>query len=72
MRTLQIDELSEVSGGWETEPPPEDTKGNNGWGNGADSTNNGSFSGGTDPSKSTNSSSGPGNNNTNHTDSDGR
>lgn len=27
----------------------------NGWGNGADSTNNGSFSGGTDPSKSINS-----------------
>jgi len=34
------------------------TKGNNGWGNGADSTNNGSFSGGTDPSKSTNSANG--------------
>src|SRR5262249_51849408 len=31
-------------------------KGNNGWGNGADPTNAGSFSGGTAPSKSTNSS----------------
>ena len=34
------------------------TKGNNGWGNGADSTNAGSFSGGTDPSKSNNSATG--------------
>jgi hypothetical protein len=32
------------------------TKGNNGWGNGPDTTNPGSFSGATAPSKSTNSS----------------
>jgi len=31
-------------------------KGNNGWGNGADMTNAGSFSGGTEPSKSINGS----------------
>jgi hypothetical protein len=40
-------------------PPPEPevkVKGNNGWGNGPDTTNPGSFSGGTAPSKSTNSS----------------
>jgi hypothetical protein len=32
----------------------DDPKGNNGWGNGADTTNSGSFSGGTAPTKSTN------------------
>lgn len=35
-------------------PPPEETKGNNGWGNGPDSTNAGSFSGGTAVTKSVN------------------
>lgn len=40
-------------------PPPteEPEKGDNGWGNGADTTNAGSFSGGTRSSKSTNGSS---------------
>jgi hypothetical protein len=38
----------------ETEPPPESTKGNNGWGNGPDSTNAGSNSGGTAETKSVN------------------
>jgi hypothetical protein len=40
-------------------PPPPPTvkvKGNNGWGDGPDTTNPGSFRGGTAPSKSTNSS----------------
>jgi hypothetical protein len=36
--------------------PPETTKGNNGWGNGADGTNAGSLAGGTGPSKSINGS----------------
>lgn len=35
-------------------PPSEKVKGNNGWGNGPDTTNPGSFSGKTAPSKSTN------------------
>ena len=35
-------------------PPPEDVKGNNGWGNGPDSTNAGSLSGGTAVTKSVN------------------
>ena len=35
-------------------PPPEAPKGNNGWGNGPDSTNSGSFSGGTAVTKSVN------------------
>lgn len=34
--------------------PEEETKGNNGWGNGPDSTNAGSFSGGTAETKSVN------------------
>ena len=38
----------------ECEPPPAPEKGDNGWGNGADTTNAGSFSGGTRSSKSTN------------------
>jgi hypothetical protein len=41
--------------GCEPPPPPEEeTKGNNGWGNGPDSTNAGSFSGGTAVTKSVN------------------
>jgi hypothetical protein len=43
-------------GDGECEPPPDEepTKGNNGWGNGADSTNAGSDAGGTQGSKSSN------------------
>jgi len=49
------------------------TKGNNGWGNGPDSTNAGSDSGGTDPSKSINSADGFSDNPNNGTPkSDGR
>jgi hypothetical protein len=45
----------ECSEGCEPPPPPEEqTKGNNGWGNGPDSTNAGSFSGGTAETKSVN------------------
>ena len=70
MRELSNGELSMVYGGT-YECPPE--KGNNGWGNGADPTNPGSFSGATAPSKSTNSSQPEaGKVNTNPTDSDGR
>jgi hypothetical protein len=47
MRTLTIDELSTVSGAG-GEPL---TKGNNGWGNGAEGTNKGSDEGGTAGSK---------------------
>jgi len=36
------------------EPPTETGKGNNGWGNGADTTNSGSFSGATKDTKSVN------------------
>ena len=36
--------------------PEEPVRGDNGWGNGPDSTNAGSFSGGTEPSKSSNGS----------------
>jgi hypothetical protein len=80
MRDLGFRELDRVYGGGdechcECPPPPEEEKekGNNGWGNGADPTNAGSFSGGTAPSKSTNSSQpSAGKINTNPTDSDGR
>ena len=73
MRTLNTQELTLVSGGGDECPPPAPEKGNNGWGNGADPTNAGSFSGGTAPSKSTNSSQpSAGKINTNPTDSDGR
>jgi hypothetical protein len=54
-------------------PPPVLTKGNNGWGNGTDGTNPGSFQGGTLASKSTNLSQPlAGKINTNPTSSDGR
>ncbi len=53
-------------------PPEERVKGNNGWGNGADPTNPGSFSGATAPSKSTNSSILGGGINENPTMSSGR
>ena len=48
MRDLSDKELLYVGGG-NPEPPP--VKGNNGWGNGAEGTNNGSDEGGTAPSK---------------------
>ncbi len=53
-------------------PPEERVKGNNGWGNGADPTNPGSFSGATERSKSTNMSIPGGGINTNPTTSTGR
>jgi len=46
MRELEKKELSKVTGGCNS------AKGNNGWGNGAEGTNNGSSSGGTAGSKS--------------------
>lgn len=49
-------ELDQVVAGTYVCPPEENLKGNNGWGNGPDTTNPGSFSGATAPSKSTNSS----------------
>jgi hypothetical protein len=54
MRQLSVEELLAVAGGIIEEPPPpeeEPTKGNNGWGNGAEGTNNGSDEGGTADSK---------------------
>lgn len=51
MTSTQLDQIVAGTG----EPIPQE-KGNNGWGNGPDTTNPGSFSGGTAPSKSTNSS----------------
>lgn len=80
MRNLKAMEIERVYGGGDVcecycEPPPEEerVKGNNGWGNGADPTNPGSFSGATAPSKSSNSSvPSEGKINTNPTDSDGR
>lgn len=68
MRNLNEEELNAVSGGGEV-----CERGDNGWGNGSDPTNPGSFSGGTAPSKSTNASAPEaGKINTNPTDSDGR
>jgi hypothetical protein len=53
MRSLNAEELLQVSGGWPNEPPRgKKPKGNNGWGNGAEGTNPGSFSGKTAGSKS--------------------
>jgi hypothetical protein len=75
MRTLNIDELKLVGGGWPNGEPPGQTgiQGNNGWGNGTDPINPGSDNGGSDPSKSTNSSQpGAGKINTDPTDSTGR
>ena len=55
-------------------PPPPDgkEKGNNGWGNGEDGNNNGSFSGGSEASKSANFGVGPDKINMNPTTSSGR
>lgn len=77
MRTLTVEELKHIAGGGSADGMGNSSKnpekGNNGWGNGADPTNAGSFSGGTAPSKSTNSSQPEaGKINTNPTDSDGR
>jgi len=74
MRNLNATEIDMVYGGGDYCPPPEENqKGNNGWGNGADPTNPGSFSGRTAPSKSNNGSvPSAGKVNTNPTDSDGR
>jgi len=55
MRNLTIEELKQIAGG---ATPAEDvsaSKADNGWGNGAEGTNNGSFVGLTEPSKSTES-----------------
>lgn len=54
MRELSTLEMAAVSGGIliSYESCASKAKGNNGWGNGAEGTNNGSFSGGTAGSKS--------------------
>src|SRR4051794_6586878 len=68
-------QMDRIVAGWDYCPPPPPiyAKGNNGWGNGADGTNPGSFHGGTSPSKSTNlSMPGAGKINTNPTSSTGR
>lgn len=71
MTLAQLDLV--VAGTDYTCPPTETTKGNNGWGNGADGTNPGSFAGATAPSKSANASvPSAGAINTNPTTSDGR
>lgn len=69
MRNLNVMEIDMVYGGSGCEYG---NYGNNGWGNGEDPTNPGSFSGGTAASKSSNSSVPPGRINTNPTESDGR
>ena len=69
MSSVQLDE---VVAGTIICPPTETVKGNNGWGNGPDTTNPGSYSGRTSPSKSTNSSTGSDRPNTNPTSSTGR
>jgi hypothetical protein len=54
MRTLKTEELALVAGAGDLCPEPTKQKGNNGWGNGPDSTNPGSFSGATEGSKEDN------------------
>ncbi|HYD95284.1 MAG TPA: hypothetical protein VEC01_08160 [Noviherbaspirillum sp.] len=49
-------QLDQVVAGEYVCPPEVKVKGNNGWGNGPDFTNPGSFSGATEPSKSNNAS----------------
>jgi hypothetical protein len=51
MRNLTNEELVYVAGGTGDEEPPEEKKGNNGWGNGVEGTNPGSDEGGTASSK---------------------
>jgi hypothetical protein len=74
MTTAQLDNVVAGTGTDCGCPPPTGKeKGNNGWGNGEDPTNPGSFNGKTEPSKSTNGSvSGAGRPNTNPTGSTGR
>lgn len=70
---LDKSQLDSIVAGTGEEPPAPTLKGNNGWGNGADGTNPGSFKGKTAPSKSTNSSvPAAGKVNTNPTTSNGR
>lgn len=72
-KKMSLEHLDMVVAGTDyTCPPEERVKGNNGWGNGADPTNPGSFSGATAPSKSTNSSIPGGGINENPTTSSGR
>jgi hypothetical protein len=54
MRTLKTEELAMVAGGDPGGVPPSTKRADNGWGNGPDSTNSGSFSGGTVSSKEDN------------------
>lgn len=72
MTTAQLDNVVAGTGDCGCQPPPGKEKGNNGWGNGKDPTNPGSFSGNTEPSKSANGSAGTGRPNTNPTRSTGR
>jgi hypothetical protein len=70
-------QMDQVVAGWDycvcCNPPPTAAKGNNGWGNGADPTNPGSFHGATSPSKIANASvPSAGKINTNPTNSAGR
>ena len=51
MRDLSKEELAFVAGGEGGGEPTPPAKGNNGWGNGAEGTNNGSDEGGTAASK---------------------
>jgi hypothetical protein len=76
-KAMTNSELDEVVAGWVCPPPPPtncagNVCGNNGWGNGEDGTNPGSFQGGTEPSKSTNLSIPGGGINENPTTSSGR
>lgn len=73
MRDLTLDEMQYITGAGDVDTASSKEHGNNGWGNGADPTNPGSFSGATAPSKSCNCSDpAAGDINTNPTDSDGR
>jgi hypothetical protein len=54
MRTLKSEQMCLVAGGDPGGGSPTKDKGDNGWGNGIDTTNSGSDDGGTAPSKSAN------------------
>jgi hypothetical protein len=65
MRKLNVEEMELIAGAGDACctkdcPPTKREHADNGWGNGADSTNAGSFSGGTAGSKSDNTWNGPG------------
>ena len=66
MRNLTIEELKQIAGGAAGEDNPSASKANNGWGNGAEGTNNGSDEGLTADSKTaeadTTAETGPNNN----------